>query len=76
MLLTKLDKYDYELLPGIIRIRLVGTNDPDLVDIMSEIDRSEGNIYIEGRRFSYAEVYRIHNDHDVTFIDLYVRDVS
>jgi hypothetical protein len=75
MNLTKLDKYDYELLQGIIRIRLVGTNDPDLVDIMSEINRSMGRIYVEGRYYSYSDNYRIYSAHGESYIDLYVKEL-
>ena len=76
MRLTKLDRYDYDILSGTIRIRLCGTNDPDLVDIMSEIMRSDGRIYIEGRHFRYLDDYRIHGDCDESFIDLQVKEVS
>lgn len=56
---TKLDAYNYEILPGVIRIRIEGTNDPDIVDIMSEISRSDGKIYVEGYRYSYLNTYRL-----------------
>lgn len=55
---AKLDAYDYDILPGVIRIRINGTNDPDIVDIMTEIERSNGNIYVEGYRYSYLD-YRL-----------------
>ena len=70
---TKLDSYDYSLHPGIISIRLAGTNDPDLVDIMSEIDRSNGRIYIDGQRFLYLDDYRILSKGTDSSIELYVR---
>lgn len=71
---TKLDRYDYELLPGIIRINLSGTNDPDLVDIMSEINRSDGRIYIEGRRFKYSDDYQIFNRGRESYLELYAME--
>lgn len=70
MNVTKLDAYDYEIDPGVIRIRLAGTTDPDLVDIMSEVDRSNGNIYIDGFRYSYLDSYRLFTKEDGTFIEL------
>lgn len=72
---TKLDRYDYSFLPGIIRIQLSGTNDPDLVDIMSEIDRSDGRIYIEGRRFSYLNHYEIFNRGSKSYIEIHVAEL-
>lgn len=56
---TKLDTYDYDILPGVIRVHINGKNDPDIVDIMSEIERSDGRIYVEGYRYSYLNSYRI-----------------
>jgi hypothetical protein len=74
--MTKLDAYDYIILPGVIRIRLMGTNDPDIVDIMSELNRSSGSIYIEGHRFSYLNSYRLFADGDEAFIELDVMEVA
>lgn len=70
---TKLDSYDYELYPGVISIKLIGTNDPDLVDIMSEINRSEGKIYLEGHRYLYSDKYKIMGRGRDSFIDIYVQ---
>lgn len=70
---TKLDSYNYELYPGVISIKLTGTNDPDLVDIMSEINRSEGKIYLEGQRYMYTDKYKIMGRGNSSFIDIYVR---
>lgn len=69
---TKLDNYDFEVLPGVITIKLCGTNDPDLVDIMSEIDRSGGKIYLDGNRYQYANRYEILGQGKDAFIDIYV----
>lgn len=73
---TKLDTYDYDILPGVIRIHLCGKNDPDLVDIMSEIDRSNGNIYVEGRRYTYLNEYEIVGDYRQCYMDLQVKDAG
>lgn len=69
---TKLDSYDYQLFPGVISIKLMGTNDPDLVDIMSEIHRSNGKIYVEGNRYMYDDKYEILGRGRDSFLDLYV----
>lgn len=62
MSLTKLDHYDYILLPGVIRIKLDATNDPSLVDIMSELDRAGNRVYVEGNYYTYLDEYYIHED--------------
>lgn len=75
MSLAKLDAYDYSLEPGVIRIQLTGTNDPDLVDIMSEINRAHGKIYIEGLRYTYMNNYRIFNRGLSAFVELDVAEM-
>ena len=70
---TKLDRYNCEVLPGIISVKLCGTNDPDLVDIMSEIDRSGGKIYLDGKRYEYLNNYKIGGIGRDSYIDLYVK---
>lgn len=72
---TKLDRYDYEILSGKIRIELTATNDPDLVDIMSEIERSNGRIYIECRYFAYLDNYDIYTRNGQAFLDIDVMEV-
>ena len=49
--LAKLDSYPYYILPGIISIELERSNDPIQVDILSEIDRSNGRIYLDGNYY-------------------------
>lgn len=71
-MLAKLDSYDYMVLPGIIRIRLTATNDPDIVDIMSEINRNDGLIYLEGDRYSYLNDYNIYKYRDTAYLELHV----
>lgn len=74
-MITKLDSYDYDIRSGQIRINIRGNNDPDLVDIMSEIERSRGRIYVEGRYFNYLD-YRIDSFMGQSYIDLDVEEVS
>ena len=74
--LTKLDSYDYLLLPGVIRIELDNTNDPDVVDILSEINRSEGRIYVEGYRYLYLDNYRLFQVDQQAFIELDVVETT
>lgn len=73
---TKLDSYNYTLFPGVISIKLMGTNDPDLVDIMSEINRSNGKIYVEGHRYRYTGKYEIIGSGREACIDIYVTNLS
>lgn len=71
--ITKLDMYDYILLPGVIRIEISSTTDPILVDILSEIEHSSGNIYVEGEYYQFLEQYDIFKDVDNKFfLDLHV----
>lgn len=72
-MLAKLDLYDYFMLPGVVQIRLDGTNDPILVDILSEIDRFEGRIYVEGYYF-LMDGYEIVNDGTAVYLNLHVID--
>lgn len=70
MSLTKLDTYEYRLLPGVIQIAIEGTNDPIIVDILSEIDRSNGRVYVEGQYFIMTG-YELIN-HGITYLNLEV----
>lgn len=75
-MLAKLDSYDYEIEPNKIRIHICGINDPDLVDIMSEIERSRGRIYVESRFFDYLD-YRIGTlETGQAYMDLHVEESS
>lgn len=69
---TKLDVYDYSILPGIIRIQITGGNDPSLVDILSELTWTDGRIYVEGMRFQYLDEYHIEINEGESYIDLSV----
>lgn len=71
MPLTKIDMYDYIVLPGIIQISLDGTNDPIMVDILSEIDNSRGKIYADGSYYEFLG-YKIYNQNERAFLDLEV----
>lgn len=73
MELTKLDAYDYIIRPGCIRILLNSSNDPDIVDIMSEIELSNGAIYVDGQYYSYLDDFRIDRNEYGHYMDLRVR---
>jgi hypothetical protein len=73
MKMAKLDAYNYSLLNGIIRITVSGTTDPDLVDIMSEIERANNKIHIEGIYYTYLGTYRVFNRGTHAYLEL---DVS
>ena len=73
--LTKLDTYDYVALPGVIQVSLTGTNDPILVDILSELDKSNGKIYVEGCYYLFLG-YEIHNVQGHTVLDLQVVETA
>ncbi len=70
MSLAKLDIYEYRLLPGIIQIAIDGTNDPIIVDILSEIDRTNGRVYVEGRYFMMTGYELVNNG--TTYLNLEV----
>lgn len=78
MELTKLDSYDYTLLPGCIQVTLDGTNDPSLFDIMSEIDRSNGNIYVDGNYFLMVgyDVYSEKTPNGRTYLNIQVTNTN
>lgn len=70
--LTKLDPYNYKVIPGKIRIKLSRTSDPILVDIMSDIRNSNGRIYVENMYFTYDDKYEIVKRGEHIFLELYV----
>lgn len=74
MSFTKLDTYDYDIQGNVIRIALVGSNDPTLVDVLSELDESNGHIYVEGRRYIFAGYEIIKSHVSGNFLDLYVAE--
>ena len=74
--LTKLDTYDYVILPGVIRVNVDGINDPDLVDILSSIDNSRGRIYVEGRYYSYLDNYQLFTQGSESYIELDVIQIA
>lgn len=71
MNLAKLDAYPYFILPGVIQIEVASTNDPTLVDILSEVERANGKIYVEGYYFLMAG-YDIHTTNSKTYLELKV----
>lgn len=81
--LAKLDMYNYTILQRlhdaseyIIRISVNRTNDPDIVDIMSEIHRYDGKIHIDGRYYSYLDNYELYTTDTGVYIDLNVVDIT
>lgn len=74
-MLAKLDIYDYEILDNVIRIRMNGTNDSTMVDILSEIDRYRGRVYVEGQYFTYldSEVTVEGLGRSAVYLDLHVK---
>lgn len=75
---SKLDVYDYVVLPGVIRIGINGVSDPILVDILSEIEQVNGRIYVEGFNYQYMDEYDIVIDHPEygSYMDLKVASVA
>lgn len=73
---TKLDVYDYVILPGTIRIGIADGNDPVLVDILSELTMTSGRVYVEGMRFQYLDQYHIEIKEGESFIDLSVERID
>jgi len=75
MALAKLDIYDYFVLPGVIQIQVERTNDPTLVDILSEVDRANGRIYLEGHYY-IMHGHEIHTTNGKTYLDLRVTETD
>lgn len=75
MSLAKMDLYDYVILPGIIRIALSATNDPTLVDILSEIESAHGRIYADGVYYEFLN-YEIYTDSGNVFMELQVVELN
>jgi hypothetical protein len=71
-MLAKLDPYNYKIIPGKIRIKLTKTNDPILVDILSDIYNSDGRVYVEGRMFTYLDEHQIVKRGKHVFLELHV----
>lgn len=74
--LAKLDGYNYMIYPGLIRIFVTSMNDPDMGDILTEIDRADGRIYVEGLYLQYSGDCRVVDVEDKTYIDIYVIEES
>lgn len=70
--LSKLDAYDYAIVPDGIRVAISGINDPILVDVLSEISQSDGKIYVEGSHYTYLDEYEIVVDVARPYIELKV----
>jgi hypothetical protein len=74
--LAKLDTYDYNVTPGIIQIRLNRTNDPILVDIMSDIHNSRNKVYVDGQHFRYNDKYEIVKQGKAVYLELHVTETK
>jgi len=74
MQLAKLDNYRYDFLGPNISILLDSSSDPDLADIMSEINRSKGRIYVEGRYYTYLNRYKLNTIDGNTYLELTVEE--
>ena len=70
--ITKLDMYDCTFLPGEIRVQTDGTNDPILVDILSEIDLSNGRIFADGEHYLFTGYDIIKDEHNRHYLSLKV----
>lgn len=73
--LAKLDCYEYFILPGVVQILLDSTKDPIMVDILSEIERANGRVYVEGKYFLMMG-YNVHTTGGKTYLDLTVSGVE
>lgn len=68
--LAKLDAYDYMVLPGVIRIELSTFTDPDLVDILSEIERNDNNVYVEGVFYKFLGGHSVYENEETNGVCL------
>lgn len=76
MKVAKLDVFDYSIDPGVIRIKLDSTTDPDLVYIMSEIERANNGIYIDGHYYWYRDRYEIVTQWNDIYLELHVTEAK
>lgn len=74
--LAKLDTYDYTILPGMIRVKLNRTNDPILVDIMSDIHNSRNKVYVDGHYYCYLDKYEIVKQGKNVYLELQVTETQ
>lgn len=75
MSLAKLDRYNYYILPGVIRIQLEAIHDPIAVDIMSEISAADNHIYVESRYFLFEGDMEIYKHDDIVYLELLVTQI-
>ena len=74
--LAKLDSYEYTLLPGVVRIDILDSSDPILVDILSEIENSNDIFYLEGEYYRFLGDYEIVNtQNNKWYLDLSVVEI-
>ncbi len=70
--LAKLDCYYYYVLPGVIQIELSATNDPTLVDILSDVERANGNLYLDGTYYTMTGYEIVTSDNGGVYLELSV----
>lgn len=72
---ARLDYYNCHWDGNNIVVEVEGFTDPDLVDILSDIERCEGRIHLDGAKYIYLHDYRLYSDNGLTFMDLSVKKV-
>ena len=72
MKFTKLDEYDSMVIPGIIRIDLDSSNDARAVDILSELSRTDNQIYLDGSYYQFLGHSRIVGGVSKAYLELQV----
>lgn len=72
MKITKLDEYDSMVVPGVIRIDLDSSNDARAVDILSELSRSDNQIYLDGSYYQFLGHSRIVGGVTKAYLELQV----
>lgn len=70
MPITKIDSYDFRIVDDGIEISIDGTNDPTLVDILSELDRTNGRLYVDGEHYLFTG-YNMDSEYLYLFVTNY-----
>lgn len=77
---TKLDNYNYEFIEydgkiETIRIHVTGISDVDIADIASDINDSDGNIYVERHYFVFNGIHSVRADNKQVYVDILVSEI-
>ena len=72
MKITKLDEYDSMVVPGVIRIELDSSSDARAVDILSELSRTDNQIYLDGNYYQFLGHSRIVGGATRAYLELQV----